>query len=165
MLRLIIVAVAILFGANAGFAAERLTGHACVQSGNLLELPCGSATRVRLYGIDAPEPAQMCTLPSGTQYDCGEIAAGVLRDLIGEVHPVCQVLGRDYYDRPVAVCRAGKLNLNEAMVRRGWAMAFREAPSTFVELQAQAKAAKRGLWAGQFDEPRKWRRATTGKEE
>jgi endonuclease YncB( thermonuclease family) len=164
MLRLIVIVAAMLVAATAGSAAERITGHACVQSGNVLEIPCGSATRVRLHGIDAPEPAQMCTLPSGTLYDCGEIAASILRDLIGEKHPVCQVLGRDLYQRPLATCRVGKLNLNAAMVRRGWALAYRDT-KTYAALEAEAKAAKRGLWAGQFDEPRKWRRATTGSEE
>lgn len=164
MLRLIVIAAAMLLSAAPGSAAERITGHACVQSGNILELPCGSANRVRLYGIDAPEPAQICTLPSGTLYDCGEIAASVLRDMIGETHPVCQVLGQDFYQRPVAICRVGKLSLNAAMVRRGWALAYRDTKA-YAALAAEAKAAKRGLWAGQFDEPRKWRHATTGKED
>ncbi|WP_119420623.1 thermonuclease family protein [Desertibaculum subflavum] len=164
MLRIIVIAAAMLFGATTASAAERITGHACVQSGNILEIPCGSATRIRLYGIDAPEPAQICTLPSGTLYDCGEIAASVLRDLIDKSQPVCQVLGQDFYQRPVAICRVGKLNLNAELVRRGWALAYRDTKA-YAALEVEAKTAKRGLWAGQFDEPRKWRHATTGKEE
>lgn len=164
MLRLIVIAAALLLGTDASTAAERIVGHACVQSGNILEIPCGSATRIRLYGIDAPEPAQICTLPSGTLYDCGEIAASVLRDLIGEAHPTCQVLGQDFYQRPVAICRVGTLNLNAELVRRGWALAYRDT-KTYAAIEAGAKAAKRGLWAGEFDEPRRWRRAATGNED
>jgi endonuclease YncB( thermonuclease family) len=42
------------------------------------------------------------------------------------------------------------------MVRQGWAVAYGYA-SAYHSAQAEAKAAKRGIWAGSFTLPAEWR--------
>ena len=42
---------------------------------------------------DGPEPAQICRSASGDDYACGEVAANVLRDLIGDAHVSCSIRG------------------------------------------------------------------------
>ena len=44
------------------------------------------------------------------------------------------------------------------MVRAGWALAYRRYASDYIADEQEAKAANRGLWAGRFEMPWKWRR-------
>lgn len=126
--------------------------------------------RVRLWGIDAPEMDQTCvparageTLPGGVQvkqdYLCGVTARTALVYMI-EPSPVrCEGKDIDRYGRTVAVCRRGTLELNREMVRLGWAIEYkRYSHGAYAAEEAEARAAKRGIWAGAFDEPEVWRR-------
>lgn len=60
------VALALLAAAPAH--AERIIGDARVVDGDTLEV---SGTRIRLFGIDAPESKQQCANASKQQYACG----------------------------------------------------------------------------------------------
>lgn len=54
--------------------------------------------------------------------------------------------------------RAGGVDLGEAMVRAGWAVEYRTfSHGAYAAAEAQAKAAKRGLWAGTFEPPSAYR--------
>lgn len=117
--------------------------------------------RYRLYGIDAPELHQECTDAAGRTWTCGIRARSELRRIIG-THPVqCRTVSTDRYGRNVAVCHAGGRDLAEEMVRAGFATVLerRGFPNPYEAVQAQARADKRGLWAGSFDTPSDWRRA------
>jgi hypothetical protein len=80
--------------------------------------------RVRLFGIDAPEIAQVCRA-GGSEYRCGVEATKALKALIGEETVRCRRRDRDRYGRIVAVCWVGEVELGRAMVRAGWAVAIR----------------------------------------
>lgn len=55
--------------------AESLTGTAKVIDGDTLEV---AGTRIRLYGVDAPESKQLCKRRNGQEYSCGtHLPAGV----------------------------------------------------------------------------------------
>ncbi len=49
-------------------------------------------------------------------------------------------------------------SLEEWMVANGWALAYRDYSLDYVAQEADAQAARRGIWAGEFVEPWKWRR-------
>ncbi|HEX6958766.1 MAG TPA: thermonuclease family protein [Ferrovibrio sp.] len=100
----------------------------------------------RLHGIDAPEKRQYCR-KNGLPWLCGQEAAAYLRGLIGRHAVSCAVRGRDRYGRMVAVCRAGGLELNRAMVRAGMAWAYRHYARDYEDAELEAAIAKRGLWA------------------
>ena len=51
-------------------------------------------------------------------------------------------------------------SLNAAMVRSGWALAYRHYSEAYVGQEAEAKAAGRGLWQGRFIEPWDYRAGT-----
>lgn len=163
-MRIVVFGLAALALIGSAEAAERVSGHGCVDSANAIRVGCGDGPPVRLWGSDGPEPAQICRSAAGNDYACGEVAASVLRDLIGGAHVVCSIRGQDLYGRPLGTCRAGKLDLGAELVRRGWATAYR-GTTAYTAQEAEARAAKRGLWSGSFDPPRKWRQATTGKED
>lgn len=102
----------------------------------------------RLHGIDAPEGNQ----PGG---DNATRALEALVDL-GDVR--CQGTKRDRYGRLIVVCHVKDIDMNAAMVREGWALAYRRYSMDYVKAEFSACLNQRGMWAGEFVEPWRWRR-------
>lgn len=144
----------------AGFAttasATDLTGRASVIDGDTIEI---HGKRIRLFGIDAPEGGQLCDDAKGKAYRCGQVAALALADEIGSVTVKCEQRDTDRYKRVVAICRVGDLELNRWLVSKGLAVEYRKySGGRYRGEEDDAKAAKRGLWAGTFEWPWEWRR-------
>jgi endonuclease YncB( thermonuclease family) len=114
--------------------------------------------RVRLWGIDAPELDQQCSRDR-TAYPCGIDARDALGRLLDGGTPSCQRLYEDLYGRTVARCSVAGVDLGAEMVRLGWAVDFRRySEGGYADEEARARAARRGLWAGEFDIPAQWRK-------
>ena len=113
------------------------------------------AIEVRLQGIDAPEGRQTCKR-NGKDWACGETSRRELARLIGGRSIVCDALRMDQHGRALAICKAGDVVLNSAMVASGYAVAF---GSRYTREERDARGARRGLWAGEFERPQDWRRA------
>jgi endonuclease YncB( thermonuclease family) len=116
-----------------------------------------SGTHIRLEGIDAPEKDQTCTDTSGKLWPCGQAAARALQGFIRGNDLTCDSRAKDRYQRVLAVCKLPDgSDVNAWLVRQGWALA-----TGFVKIyeseQDEAEAAKRGIWAGTFTAPWKWR--------
>lgn len=107
---------------------------------------------VRLQGIDAPEGKQTCTR-DGASWDCGNAARDELRRLIGKDVVVCSAVERDKHGRVLGHCSAGGRDLNAGMVSAGLAVAY----GGYLREQGEAKSRRRGLWSGEFEQPRDWR--------
>ncbi|PDS77332.1 thermonuclease family protein [Rhizobium sp. L43] len=106
--------------------------------------------RLRLEGIDAPELNQSCER-AGRAWACGRAAREALQALVLASGTLCQGSRRDRYDRLLVICRSGAGgDINAAMVRRGMAIAY----GRYGKEEAEARAAKAGLWAGAFERPR-----------
>jgi endonuclease YncB( thermonuclease family) len=119
--------------------------------------------KIRLKGIDAPESKQECVSYSEvnkkkTKIPCGEIATAELKSIIGKNKINCSNEGTDFYKRQLSYCYVGDLNINEEMVRRGYAVAAVKYDKSFKLAEKLAKSTKEGLWAGEFEDPEKWRR-------
>lgn len=108
---------------------------------------------VRLKGIDAPEGRQTCQR-DGRDWDCGNAARDALRELIGKDLVICRATERDKHGRVLGYCSAGGRDLNAGMVASGFAVAY----GAYLKEQGEAKARRRGLWSGEFEQPRDWRR-------
>ncbi|MBX6375267.1 MAG: thermonuclease family protein [Acetobacteraceae bacterium] len=134
--------------------AAVLQGRARVIDGDTIEV---AGRRVRLHGIDAPERDQACER-GGRSYACGEEATRALAQLLAGREVRCAGRGQDRYGRVLAVCRAGGADIGEAMVRAGWAVAFRRYAEDYASAEAAARRERLGLWAGRFDAPEDWRR-------
>lgn len=135
-----------------GMGGEETVGHegiVRVADGDSLTLNCES---IRLWGIDAPELSQICRRNAET-YFCGQVAKGQLKSLIGASRVSCKYLDKDKYGRWLAKCSAGGVDLNQAMVESGWAVAY----GGYVTDELKARSQKKGLWEGTFDMPRAWR--------
>ena len=101
---------------------------------------------VRLDGLTAPERGEICPGAGPTETDCGTSAANALAGLVRDTRVECTWAGRDPVGRPLAVCSARGIDVNQALVRAGWARAGAGHPAMLAAEQ-QAKAARRGLWA------------------
>ncbi len=136
--------------------AEPIVGRASVIDGDTLDV---RGTRIRLYGIDAPESGQSCQDAYHKDYRCGQTAALTLSSRIGQGNVTCVARDTDQYGRVIAVCRLGSTDLNEWMVREGHAIAYRRYSQVYVNVELTAKELRRGIWNGTFQEPSEWRRA------
>lgn len=109
-------------------------------------------TRVRLFGIDAPEYDQICTR-GDTRWACGSEAAVQLSKLVTGRSVICTPAGYDQYQRVLARCVAAETDVNLTMVQAGFALAYRQYSSHYIDAESSAKAAKRGIWSGTFEAP------------
>lgn len=148
-LRLVLPILA--FGAAA--ARADVAGVATVRDADSLEI---HGRQIRLYGVDAPEGRQLCERGRAA-WRCGAEAARALAGRLGRRSVTCQERDRDRYGRTVAVCRLGDDDLGAWLVREGWALAYRRYTSDYVDEEAAARTARRGIWGGTFLPPWDWR--------
>jgi len=107
--------------------------------------------QLRLHGIDAPEACQ----PWGAQ-----ARRALVQRLLHQPVRV-QVRGRDDYERTLARVSWLNQDIGGWLVFNGlaWSHRYRRAAGPYDDLQAQARAARRGLWADLHAvEPRTFRR-------
>jgi endonuclease YncB( thermonuclease family) len=130
-------------------AMHQVSGAVVVHDGDTMTF---SGERIRLRGIDAPEYAQTCRR-DGADYPCGLRAREALVGFIAGRAVTCEGGERDRYDRLLAVCRAGELDLNRALVETGWAVAYGD----YEDAERLAREQGTGIWAGTFERPRDWR--------
>lgn len=162
-LLLVAGATALALGGAATAATGGGKSAARVIDGDTIEL---AGEKLRLEGIDAPELAQTCALPSGHSYPCGKEAARALTRLLAAGPVTCIGEIRDDYGRLLATCHAGGVNVNAEMVRSGHAFAFRRYSQSYIREEDQARGEKAGLFAGAAEAPwdfraRKWAAATS----
>lgn len=143
-------------------AALKFSGLLSIESGPVRVLDGDSIRRgdveIRLSGIDAPEYQQTCKDENGEDWPCGRASARALRSMIGGRDVACEIHDTDRYGRLVAQCRSGDIDLNREMIRQGWAVTFSTAGLVFASIEAEARAAKRGIWRGRFETPQDWRK-------
>ena len=124
-------------------------------------LRAANGAEYRIFGIDAPELKQTCKEANGDSWLCGRAAKVRLTKLIQAGNVTCEVKNTDRYGRNVAVCRAeGVADLGEALVRDGYAIDLGvKTGYAYAATEADARAAKRGIWRGTFEPPADWRQA------
>ncbi len=155
--RLVIAVLLAVTHSTATFAAERnsLSGTASVIDADTLEI---HGERLRLHGIDAPESGQLCHDAAGVSWRCGKDAAFALSDKIGRGPLQCRLTERDRYGRWIAICSKNGEDLNEWLVRSGWAVAYTRFSDDYLPAQRVAQKESLGIWQGDFITPQDWRR-------
>ncbi|MPZ38263.1 MAG: thermonuclease family protein [Rhizobiales bacterium] len=156
LLWLVIIAVLAVIGhfMSRRSPGDPITGTARVMDGDSLLI---GSTRVRLHGIDAPERDQECKDANGKTYSCGRTATRALANAIARRSVTCEPVAVDRYDRDVAICRVNDVDLAETMVRGGYAVDY-FSRGRYEDAEREARNARRGLWAGEFQAPSSWRR-------
>lgn len=136
-----------------------IVGTARVTDGDTLVI---GSVRVRLEGIDAPESDQTCSrswlgLPWLGTWKCGLEATRHLERLVRDRAVHCESRGTDAYGRMLGICVTQGLEINADMVRNGLAWAFVKYSQRYVEIENEARAAKRGVWQGHAVPAWQWR--------
>jgi len=122
--------------------ADQFTGKVVgISDGDTISvLREGKAVKVRLYGVDAPEQAQ--AFGTKARQLTGELA--FQREVIVVIHAT------DRYGRLVGeVLLPDGRNLSHELVRAGlawWYQQYAPKDTALGQLEAEAKAARRGLW-------------------
>lgn len=142
------VALSFLLSPPRAESAETLAGRATVIDGDTIEI---AGTHIRLEGIDAPEKAQTCGRRWLGSWSCGEAASKELGKLIGSRRVDCESRGHDKYGRVLGVCFVDGRDINAEMVRNGFAWAFVKYSQSYIEVEAEARALKIGIWQGEAE--------------
>lgn len=122
-------------------------------------------TRIRLFGIDAPEMDQTCVSPDGTEWSCGVWVTAQVRSLIEGESVGCTALDRDRYDRVVARCSFAGNDLGRELVAAGLAFAYRRYSMDYDLDEKGAAVRGTGLHAHQVQSPADYRRTQSDRRE
>jgi endonuclease YncB( thermonuclease family) len=136
------------------FGAETIQGKPRIVDGDTIEI---ASTKIRLQGIDAPETDQLCLDAKGEKWACGVAARDALSAFSHNQPWSCEINGHDRYGRSLGTCSIPGQDINQWMVRSGWAMAFVKYSDRYIGQEATAHDAKAGIWAGAFIAPWNWR--------
>jgi endonuclease YncB( thermonuclease family) len=138
-----------------GLPDEPIVGTAYVIDGDTISI---AGRRIRLVDIDAPELDQECLDRHGEAWPCGRASARALKGLLRGLELSCRPQAYDQYHRVLAVCSLPDgTDANAWMMQQGLAVTSGRAKVYGTE-EAEARAAKRGLWTGNFTPPHEWRR-------
>lgn len=131
-------------------SVENVEGRAKVIDGDSLIV---AGREIRMHGIDAPEGRQNCRR-DGREWACGQEARQLLKRLVGKQTVSCRGLDVDKHDRLLALCWSSNVNLNREMVVHGFAVSY----GRYRTEERAARKNKTGIWSGEFQRPRDWRR-------
>jgi endonuclease YncB( thermonuclease family) len=91
----LIIALSLLASTCAALPPD-LLGHASIIDGDTLEI---HGTRIRLFGIDAPESNHLSRNADSDLYRCGQRAANAVSDFIANRPVACVEIDRDRHGR------------------------------------------------------------------
>ena len=132
--------------------------------------------KIRLFGIDAPEQNQICKNKNDINYKCGVVAKKILEKIASKSLITCFYNNYDRYKRILGTCYTVQIlgnipengiknyllkedfDLNGALVRFGYAVAYKKYSKKYLNEQEIAKKNKIGMWSGKFDMPWEWRK-------
>lgn len=141
-----ILLLAMLYASLFAFPAKVIK----ISDGDTITVLSGKEqTKVRLYGIDAPEKKQ----------DYGQRSKQFLASLIaGQVVEV-EPKGKDRYKRTLGTIYYKGQDINAQMVLNGYAWAYVKYSRIYVDQEKTARENKRGLWQSSNPTPPwVWRR-------
>lgn len=108
-----------------------------VMDGDTLELIAeGKKAKIRLFGIDAPEKSQ----------EFGKEARAYLTSLVLNQEVRVSIENKDKYQRIVGTIYLKEKDINEDLVKNGYAWAYRQYSSKYIAEEEDAKMFKLGLW-------------------
>jgi len=117
--------------------------------------------RIVLYGVDAPVKGQPCYAGSKV-WDCATASAKTLLNLVGTQEIACEQRRVDGFGRVFAICKAGGIDINRALVEAGMAVALPKETADYVPSETAAKYNGVGIWRGPFTAPADYREMLAG---
>jgi len=154
MKKIFFIICVILFLTSTNSFSKTIIGNARVIDGDTINI---NNNKIRLHGIDAPETKQTCKLDS-VDWFCGKQSTEELKKIINNQSVECKVNDIDIYNRYVAICLVNELNLNQWMVKKGWAIAYRYYSTDYIIEEKYARDNKSGIWKSEFLKPYQYRK-------
>lgn len=146
--------MAALVWPGALLASSTHAGLVRVIDGDTLDV---GGTRIRLYGIDAPETDQTCTTEQGQVWACGAWVSDQVTQLFAGTDAQCTAVTTDRYNRIVARCVAGGQDIAHLLVSEGLAFAYRRYAQDYVLAEKTAAVRDVGLHASRVQNPSQFR--------
>ena len=134
--------------------AADITGTAKVREGDHVVI---GSSRIRLGGIDAPSVDQLCLNNAGERWTCGAAARDELAKHTDGKSWSCHVLRTDRRGRQIAHCEVDGEDIQQWMVKNGWALSYARFSHDYDADEKAAREAKAGMWQGAFIAPWDWR--------
>ena len=135
-----------------------LRGSAAVVGPAMLSV---DGKRIVLFGVDAPVKGQPC-YAGAKIWDCATASAKTLLNLVGTQEIACEQRRVDGFGRVFAVCKAGEVDINRALVEAGMAVALAKETTDYVGSETAAKSKGVGIWRGPFTAPADYREMLAG---
>nr|WP_209308685.1 thermonuclease family protein [Sphingomonas corticis] len=153
------LALAACGAATPGEQGDRpLTGKARALDGDTVSID------FRLSGADAFDSRQLCRIDSGC-YPCGKLAQDATARMLRSGEATIRMVGASSYGRPVAIVTVNGSDLGEQLIAQGWAVPatrylgdYRARAARYMEAYEEARTGRRGVHAGAWIDPEKWRR-------
>ena len=150
---ILILSIILLFFSNFIFA-KTINGKPRIIDGDTIHI---KSNKIRLHGIDAPETKQTCEIDN-EDWDCGKQSTKELKNLINNQKVECITNDIDRYNRYVAICYVNEININQWLVKNGWAIAYRYYSTDYIVEEKYAHDNKLGIWKSKFIEPYAYRK-------
>ena len=116
-------------------------------------------TRVRVFGVDAPETDQLCVTEQGVRWTCGNWVTQQAKGLYQGRAAVCESIDLDRYGRVVARCSVDGVDVGQQLVSDGLAFAYRKYSMDYDLDEKTAAVNDRGLHASHVQSPAQFRAA------
>lgn len=113
--------------------------------------------RHALYGIDAPSLGQTCRNASSGLWACGTDARKAVARFLEGQSVSCQAVLASAEGPTASRCEVDGVDLAGWVVENGWAVVDSSVDTSLETVQATARGAQKGLWAGWFETPSEWR--------
>jgi len=152
--RLILPGVMHVTGSLPLIGGRTVEGRAVALTGDLLRI---GPTIVKLAGIEVPEREQRCRRPGNQRWRCAEAAHDALARLTRGRVLKCDIKSPDEMGRAGGVCFHRATDIGAALVKNGHAFAEQGFLARYARLEAEAQAAKIGLWSGEAERPGNFR--------
>jgi endonuclease YncB( thermonuclease family) len=148
----LLFALALLLPALA--QAADISGVPKIREGDQITI---GSSRIRLGGIDAPSVDQLCLDTKGERWTCGVAARDQLIHHAADKTWTCHVSQVDRRGRSVARCEVDGEDIQQWMVKNGWALSYARFSHDYDADEKAAREAKVGMWQGAFIAPWDWR--------
>ena len=149
MIKVIYILIFISIFLTNFISAKTIIGKPRIIDGDTIHI---KNNKIRLHGIDAPEKKQICTIDLRDWY-CGKQSIKELEKLINNQELDCMTNDVDIYNRYVAICFVNNTNINQWMVKNGWAIAYRYYSIDYINEEKFARENNLGIWKSEFIEP------------
>jgi endonuclease YncB( thermonuclease family) len=149
----LLLAFAILLLPALAEAAD-ISGVPKIREGDQITI---GASRIRLQGVDAPSVDQLCLDTKGERWTCGVAARDELIHHADNKTWTCHVSRIDRRGRSIARCEVDGEDIQQWMVKNGWALSYVRFSHDYDADEKAAREAKAGMWQGAFVAPWDWR--------